>query len=86
MRKLMTTDRSKCAISKVLRHAWIIEHRGLHNSSWKNYFVSGRIVVRLSGVKLDPTLWFGMFSDNERTTNVDCVGRHNPLITIGGFA
>ncbi len=50
MRKLMSTDRSKCTVAEVLRNTRVIEYRSLHYSGRKDYFVSSWIVISLADV------------------------------------
>lgn len=46
----MPAHRSKGAIAKVLRYAWVVEDRSLHDTSGEDYLIASWIVVRLNSV------------------------------------
>ena len=80
----MPAHRSECAIAQVLRYAWIVEDRSLHYAGREDYLIASWIVVGLMSV-----------SDQEPrqchactrvgTTNIDCICRHSPFISIRRF-
>ena len=43
----MPAHRPKSAIAKVLRYAWIVEDRSLHDTGGEDYLIASWVVVRL---------------------------------------
>ena len=80
----MPAHRSKGAIAKVLRYAWVVENRSLHDAGGKDYLIASWIVVRLSSVSDQDPQWC-LVCTQFKITNIDCICRHSPFITIRRF-
>lgn len=80
----MPAHGSERAVTQVLRYARIVEDGSLHDTGGEDDLVTGWVVVRLMSVSDQGSRRYHPYTQ-VASTNVDCVCRHSPFVTIRRF-